>query len=178
MSPSDWSFNDLDLSGVQPQRGSRTLKPGRYACRIAEAALRKGSSGVTQFYCKLLDVNGAGYVQDFITLRHPKSKTDPKAEISERIGRERMKALTVFAKHPTPDHPGDVKTLNGLVIGVLVEDSENWTDDSGVERKGGGKPAKNGAYFPVEEIDPDIAAKAKAAEPAPKKQGIDDDIPF
>lgn len=170
-----WSFTDLNLNGVEAQKGAATLKPGRYVCEVSEAELKTTKAGGRQLFVKLNDINGGGYVADWITLTHPKAATDKGSKQAVEIGMSRLKALLLYGGHPNPDRPGDIASVNGLVVGVNVEQSEDWTDDKGVTRKGGGKPAKSGAYF----SPADIGHKTSGAKPAGSKpEGVDDDIPF
>lgn len=149
----NFDFSSLNLTGVEAQRGSTSLKPGRFPCRTSDAEIKTTQAGGKQLHIKLTDINGQGTTQDFITLAHPRAATDEKAAMSVRIGLERLKALLTYGGHPNPDAPGDIKSINGLIVGVNVEAGEDWVDDKGVTRKGGGKPRqKGGAYFRASEL--------------------------
>lgn len=167
----NWSFDTIDLTKVEAQKGGATLKPGRYSCDIQEVEIRKTSAGGRQLVVRLGDQNGGGYVTDYITLTNPKSGTDPKAKMAVEIGMSRLKSLLVYGAHPNPDRPGDVRSLVGLTVGVVVEQGDDWVDDKGVTRKGGGKPARNGAYFSP------VGVRVNPTPP-PAQGGVDDDIPF
>lgn len=171
---SNWSFRDLNLEGVDTQKGSTSLKPGRYVAKVVEATLRDAKTGGSkQIMVKLSDTEGQGSVHDFITVwvRNP---ADEKQATALRIGQERLKALLVYGGHPTPDRPGDLKSLVNLVVGLNVEQGEDWTDDKGVTRKGGGKPKKSGAYF-----DPAELGYQRPAGTASSGGGdLSDEIPF
>jgi hypothetical protein len=78
-----------------------------------------------------------------------------------------------------------------MVVGVIVEQDEDWIDDTGRTRKGGTKPRKNGAYIKASELGYDGPLKVStthsaAASPAPKTAprrepataDLDDEIPF
>jgi hypothetical protein len=170
----NWSFRDLDLTNVEAQKGGNTLKPGRYSCEIQEVEIKKTAAGGNQLFVRFVDQSSGGYVSDYVTLTHPKSGSDPKAKMSVEIGMSRLKSILVHGGHPSPDRPGDVRSLVGLIVGVSVEQGEDWVDDKGVTRKGGGKPARNGAYFSP------VGLKVDTRPPAPgtTSKGVDDDIPF
>lgn len=145
---SAWSFRDLDLGGVEPERGSSSLKPGRYVCKVTDVEIKdtrteKGSG--KRLVVTLTDMGGQGRVIDGINIAH----TNP---MTADIGRRRLKALLQFGGHRSPDHPGDISSLKGLVVGVNVEQGEDWTNDKGEARKGGGRPRENGAYFDPAEL--------------------------
>lgn len=169
---SNFSFRDLNLSGVEAQKGSNSLKPGRYVCTTSEAELKPTKSGGISLKIKLTDRDGGGSVTDFINIKVP-NVNDDKQAMAQRIGRERLKALLVFGGHKNPDEPGDIKTMNGLTVGVIVEQGEDWKDESGTTRKGGGKPKKNGAYFDPKELGVQVSTTTSSSD-----TDLDDEIPF
>jgi len=128
-----WSFRDLNLTGVEVQTGG-SLKPGRYVCRVSDPKIKETRNGGRQVEVRLTDINGSGSVRDFISVYVPGNTEN--AQTAQRIGRERLKSLLVFGGHPNPDEPGDIKTLDGLIVGVNVEQSEDYEKD-GVMRKPG-----------------------------------------
>lgn len=173
----NFDFSSLNLSGVEAQRGSTSLRPGRHGCRTSDAEIKTTQAGGKQVFVKLTEINGQGITQDYITVAHPKAATDEKAAMSVRIGLERLKALLTYGGHPNPDNPGDIKSINGLVVGVNVEEGDPWVDDKGVTRKGGGKPRqKGGAYFKASELGiatvqgGSSAATSAGATPAPAQR--------
>lgn len=159
-----FSFSDLNLSGVDVGRASGTgLKPGRYICKVTEAKLEDVKSGSgKKLTVSLAELGGAGSITHWINVYLPKS------EEATRIGREQLKALLTHGGHPSPDKPGDVRTMKGLIVGVVVV-SEEYVKN-GETRKGS---AVSGYVSPTE-IDPDFKAGAKAAGSGE----LDDEIPF
>jgi hypothetical protein len=161
-----WSFGSLNLAGVDPEQGRKSLPPGSYTCRITKSEIRDTKDGRGKgLVVELTDSNGTGAVEDWINVYN-------KNEQAMEIGQKRLKALLVSAGHPNPDRPGDVKSMLGLHVGVHVEQGEDWTDKEGNKRKGGGKPRSSGAYFKPEGAPaPNYAERAKG--PLPR-----DEIPF
>lgn len=167
---SNWNgFGGLDLSGVEAESGRKTLAPGSYTCVMREAKVEAAKGGTGQYlYVELHDVNGGGAVIDRITLANKNAD-------AVRIGLQRLKALLESARHPNPNKPGDVKSLNGLKVGVHVEEGEPWQDTkTGEMRKGGGRPRKYGAYFTPEGADTATAAVKGGTD----AYGFDTTIPF
>lgn len=178
---SDWNgFGGLDLSGVDADTSKIILKPGSYACRIASAEVKdtrdKRGKVLELLY---VDNDGAGEIKDWINLKN----SNPEAE---RMGLEKLKGLLVAANHPNPNKPGDVRTLVGLDVGVRIERSEDWTDDKGMVRPGGGKVRRYGAYFDLRQPHEPLGQSVAVAE-KPRTNGtmasntasiMSDDIPF
>lgn len=155
----NWNgFGQLNLAGVSAEEGRKTLQPGVYACRVKNAEIRDTKAGGGKYlYVELHDAKGAGQVTDRINIHN----RNPEAT---EIGLRRLKALLIAAKHPNPDRPGDISSLNGLLVGVHVEQSEDWTDEkTGELKKGGGKPRERGAYFPADQVEGFDASAAPAA---------------
>lgn len=157
-----FSFNDLNLSGVEAAGGSSTLKPGRYQCKVTDAKLRDTRSGGKQIEVSLEDVSGGGAIRCWINVFVPSS------DQATRIGREQLKALLTFGGHTNPDKPGDIGSLKGLKPGVSVS-SQTYTKD-GEERTG-----SSVKYF----FDPAEIGASKASAPAGDGfSDLKDDIPF
>jgi hypothetical protein len=175
-----WSFRNLNLEGVNAQKASQTPPPGRYLMKVSEAQVAEvKNGGGHQIRLRLTDLGGQGSVEDFIRVNHPKSGSDANAKKAVEIGLERLKALLTCGGHPSPNNPGDIRTLNGLVVAVLLEQSEDWTDDKGQTRKGGTKPKKSGAYVPATDVDPDyVPGKTGPGPGKPPPRDLDDAIPF
>jgi hypothetical protein len=183
-----WSFNNLNLSDVSAQRVSQGLPVGRHVCVLNHAELKPSKSGI-QIILYWAEIEGLGLCRDYITLHSNSNEEGPK--MAERIGKERFKAVLESGNHPNPNNPSDIRSLPGMVVGVIVEQDEDWIDDTGRTRKGGTKPRKNGAYIKASELGYDGPLKVStthsaAASPAPKTAprrepataDLDDEIPF
>lgn len=174
---SGFSFRDLTLDGVDTQRtGGSSLPPGQYICEVTGAELSDTKNGGKQVVVTLRDQDGHGEVKDFINvLLHT-------SEEATRIGRERLKALLVHGGHPTPDRPGDIKSLKGLKVGVIV-DPDVYTNKTG-QQVAGAKPRRSGCYFSPSETDRQLGPDGRRAQvsgggrPGPKGDGLDDEVPF
>lgn len=174
---SEFTFRDLYLNDVEVEKGGRTLSPGQHICRIAEAKFEK-KGGNAQVKVLLEAVDGSGYVRDNFNIKHQNSQ-------AQEIARRQFKTLLAMAKHPNPslDQDEGIETLLNLMVGVNVIQGEDWTDNDGVRRAGGGKPAKSGAYFtPVgEEHEGAQAGKPNGSAgytPPPAADELNDRIPF
>ena len=184
-----WSFNNLNLSDVTAQRSTPGLPEGKHVCVINDAEVKTSRSGF-QIVLVLEEINGLGVTKDNITL-HSNSNED-NYKMAERIGKERFKAVLECGGHPNPNNPGDIHSIEGLVVGVICERSEDWVGDDGNTRPGGVKPRRNGAYIKASELGYDGplkvparggGAKTSASRPAsrpmaPAGADLDDDIPF
>jgi|TARA_R110000764_G_scaffold87422_3_gene168260 hypothetical protein len=158
-----FSFDQLNLSGVQISSGSNTLKPGRYHCEVTDAALRDTRTGGKQIEVSLNDLAGGGTIRVWLNVHLPSS-----AEAT-RIGREQLKAMLTFGGHATPDNPSDISSLKGLKPGVrVVHDSyeKDGETRSGSTVKGFFDPAEIGG-----------SSGASKNQSAPKVD-MDDEIPF
>jgi hypothetical protein len=168
-----FTFNDLDLSSNTASSGERRLKAGRYACKITGVELRTNKDGVGRsIQVEFTDVDSGGKIMDFINVYLPNS---PKAET---IGRDRLKSMLEHGGHPTPDKPGDIKSLVGLVVGVNVEESEYVSNG---ETRIGSEVASWHPYFSAEGATglgekPTATAPVKPNGSAPAFH--DDPIPF
>ena len=175
---SSWSFDKLDLANVSDEGGRATLRPGNHSVKIAEAEIKTTKAGTGKYLqIKLANEEGQ-YVTDRINVHNP----NPKAT---EIGLARLKSLLTFGGHPSPDKPGDIKSIINLKVGVRVEQGESWQDNDGNVRPGGGQPRNNGAYFALDgsvqlgesEPAPQMAAPAKSSGKAAASMPSDD-IPF
>jgi hypothetical protein len=184
-----WSFNNLNLSDVNAQRATPGLPEGKHVCVINDAEIKPSRSG-HQIVLVLEEINGLGMTKDYITLNSTNNEDNFK--LAERIGKERFKAVLECGGHPNPNAPGDIHSVEGLVVGVICERSEEWRGDDGNMRPGGVKPRKNGAYIKAAELGYEgplkiaVSTRYKTATAAPRTNGrpaasvadLDDDIPF
>ena len=122
-----FTFNELNLSGVQVKTGS-FLKPGKHLVKIKEATMEKTNSGGAKAEIKFEALNGSGSITNWYNLFLPGK------EKATQIGREQFKTLLVMGGHPSPDKPGDIGSLKGLVVGISVR--ENEYEKNGETRKG------------------------------------------
>lgn len=159
-----FSFKDLNLSGVEASSAGATLKPGRHACKIVEASIKDTRQNGKMLELKFASVKEEGAIRGWINLHVPSS------EQATRIGREQLKAVLVHGGHPNPDKPGDISSLKGLVVGVLVG-ADTYQDKDGNQREG----SKVKGFFAPSEVGVVATTKAKSDDPM---ADLDDDIPF
>lgn len=157
-----FSFNELNLSGVEVSTGGGTLQPGRHVCKISDAVIKDTRTGGKQLEVQLDSVKGGG-IRAWINVHVPASQD------ATRIGREQLKALLVHGGHPNPDRPGDVASMKGLTVGVAVK-SDSY------EKNGETRTGSRVHYF----FDPSEEGHVKGSQPASKSGGmeLDDAIPF
>lgn len=165
-----FSFDKLNLGGVQASGASTMLRAGRYVCTARNAALSDTKSGGKYIEVELNDNNDMGSIKAYLNVHIPASET------ATRIGREQLKALLTFGGHKDPDNIGQhgIASINGLKTGVLVV-SESYIKDG--ETRTGSKV--KGFFDPkgfVPSTSPSVtphSAQAPAVAPP-----LDDDIPF
>lgn len=179
-----FSFNDLNLSGVEISTpGGTRIPPGAHVVKVAEAKLKKSQAGGTMVELKLVDSTGRS-IQHWINVHVPSS-----AEAT-RIGRGELLALTTYGGHPTPDKPGDINTLKGMKVGVVVV-AEDFTDRKTGEVRPGSEVS---GYIPVAQAEemaknnppPNLGKRAKNQGGQGGQSGggqkynadLDDEIPF
>tara|TARA_S200000501_G_scaffold55953_2_gene46122 strand:- start:16946 stop:17434 length:489 start_codon:yes stop_codon:yes gene_type:complete len=160
-----FSFDKLNLSGVQASNASSILRAGRYLCTARNATLSDTKSGGKYIEIELHDDNNMGSIKAYLNVYIPKS------EQATRIGREQLKSLLTYGGHADPDNIGKhgVASINGLKTGVLVV-SETYTKD-GEERTGS---RVKGFLDPSGFTQPKSSGLASSSQPEP----VDDDIPF
>jgi len=175
-----WSFDKLDLGNVETDGGRATLRPGNHEVKISSAEIKTTKAGNGKYIEVKLEADNGQYVLDRINVHNPNQK-------ATEIGLARLKSLLTFGGHPSPDQPGDIKSLVGLKVGVRVEQGESWRDSEGNVRPGGGQPRNNGAYFALDgkvelgetEPTPQMSVeKSSSGTPTVKTGGLDDAIPF
>ena len=165
-----FSFDKLNLGGVQASGASTMLRAGRYVCTARNAALSDTKSGGKYIEVELNDNNDMGSIKAYLNIHIPASET------ATRIGREQLKALLTFGGHKDPDNIGQhgIASINGLKTGVLVV-SESYIKDG--ETRTGSKV--KGFFDPkgfVPSASPSVtphSAQSPAVAPP-----LDDDIPF
>lgn len=153
------SFGDLDLTKVDAS-SSGTLKPGRYLCKVTEAEFKKSAKAL-QVVVKLSDTASKDSIKDFINVRVFSS------DEATGYGLQRLKKMLVAMGHPNPDKPGDIATLRGREIGVVVK--EDTYEKDGEKRKG-----SKVSYY----VSPDELQGVKPAAAGGGFDDMPDDIPF
>ena len=159
-----FSFNDLNLSGVEISSASNMLKPGRYVCTAKNARLKDTKSGGKMVEVECEDTASGSSIRAFLNVHIPSS------EQATRIGREQLKALLTHGGHKDPDNVGKsgIASINGLKVGVLVV-AETYQKD-GQTRTG----SQVSGFF-----DPKgFVAQSSSSSQAPVARTLDDDIPF
>lgn len=176
-------FGSLDLSNVQ-ESGAPRLQPGKYMVKCTEAKV--GSFGEhdinKRVECVFEDVNGSGTTSVRFNVHYPANAD------TARIGLEQLKSFLVSAGHPNPDQPGDLGTLIGLKVGVVVDQGKPYTNREGRlvtpnEVKRYLKPEEFEAYNFVSrpaQSRPVNTSAALAGQGASAGAGaaLDDEIPF
>jgi hypothetical protein len=167
-------FNSLNLTGIEAESGRKTLKPGSYTLKITGAEVRETKDKTGHFVLvEFTDPVTGGQVEDVINVHN----RNPQAV---EIGMKRLKSLLIACGHPTPDRPGDIKSLIGRMVGVHVEQGAPWTDKNGQQKPGGGEPRRSGAYYKPEGGQTSGGDAFFAGQQTGSFGGTDlnDDIPF
>lgn len=151
---SAFSFSNLDLSSVQASKPRFAV--GRHLVTIRNAEVKATSTGGHQLVVTIGNAEGAE-LRDYINVHVPSS-----AE-AQQYGLQRLKQILIGIKHPNPDKPGDVATMKGKKIGVMIG-SEEYVKDG--ERKTGVKVK----FY----IDPSELSE----KPVQALVDMPDDIPF
>ena len=150
------SFSDLDLSSVKEAKGVSILQPGTYDVKVVNAEWQEMANGNgNQVMVELEDIDGSGSIRHWINVRHKTS------DMAQEIGQRQLKSLLQFGGHPNPDKPGDINTIQGLYVGVVVGMSKERRNpntgkvmESRPEVKGYRVPANDSA--PVPEASDDL----------------------
>tara|TARA_B100000780_G_scaffold75850_1_gene51086 strand:+ start:4683 stop:5171 length:489 start_codon:yes stop_codon:yes gene_type:complete len=160
-----FSFNDLNLGGIELSSASNILQPGRYVCVAKHAKLKNSKSGGTMVEVEFEDVVSGASIRGFINVDVPKS------DMATRIGREQLKALLTHGGHKDPDNVGKsgIASINGLKVGVLVV-QESYEKD-GQSRTG----SQVKGFFDPKGFQTETSSSSKAASAPPIP---DDEIPF
>lgn len=132
-------FGSINLAGVASDTEGMSLKPGAHVCKVTKVEIKDSKNGGGKvLHVDLAEVEGRGTIRDFINIYHPKQDV-------REIGMRRLANFLRSSNHPSPDNPGDVKSLVGLIVGVYV-DPEPFTAKDG-STKNGSKVRDRGAYF-------------------------------
>ncbi len=153
-----FSFSNLNLSNVTAASGGGVLQPGRYVVKVKEATV-SDNKAKTGKVLKVKLVCDAGVITDNLNVAHTTAE-------AQRIGLEQLKALLECGGHPNPNQPGDVSSLVGLKVGIIVA-------QDGVYE---GKPQfKVKGYLKPEDVG---TAGATSSVTGPTIGAADGDIPF
>lgn len=151
-----FNFGSLNLSGVQTS-STGGLDLGRQLVIVTEAKIVPTNSGGSKLEVKLTNPKSKKSMKAWINVHLPSS---PKAT---EIGLETLKTLLVCAHHPSPDHPGDVATLNGLMVGASIRQNGEYKEVH--------------YFFDRDEAEKEAGTQGNSS--GKKLQGgLDDDIPF
>lgn len=124
----DWNgFNNLDLTNVETSSGYVRLEKGEHHVKIKDAIMKDSASGGKYLQVNFEGVSDVGNINANFNLVN-------KNQQAVDIGKRQLKSLLVASKHPNPDKPGDVASLNGLELKVMVGNGKAFTGDDGVER--------------------------------------------
>jgi len=154
---SNWtSFSNLNLQDVTAGSGLVMLDVGNHTCRVSdvEISIPKSGRGHT-LMVELTSTEGVGSIRDWMNI-------DNANDIAERIAKEKLKSLLEFGDHPSPDQPGDIKSLLGLTVGVNIGMSKERKAPDGTvyparrEVKGFHRPKSNGEYIPGSSSEDDV----------------------
>ena len=153
---SEWNgFSDLDLSEVEVTERMNRLAPGEYTVSSDEASIETLEGNKKVVRVVLTDVAKAGDIRhDF--------RMHGYSEKAIQIGKEQLKQFLIAAGHPSPDKPGDMKTLNGLSCRVFVGMGKKYTARDGQEKQ----YSEIKSFMPV------------GSSPATTDTQLNDDIPF
>lgn len=123
-----WSgFDQLDLSGVEAAGGAR-LQPGKYIVKCTEAKInQKEGTSNRMLTLTLEDIDGNGDIRVNLNIYHSSEK-------AQEIALRSLKQFLEEAGHPNPDRPGNISTLEGLQVGILVGWGKPYTNRDGEER--------------------------------------------
>jgi|8_EtaG_2_1085327.scaffolds.fasta_scaffold00080_12 hypothetical protein len=166
-----FSFNDLNLSGVEVSTSAPILEPGRYVVEVKEAGLKPTRNGGTAVELSMTDTKGKGSLRAWINVHVPSSK------VATRIGREQLKALLIHGGHPNPNNPSDIGSIKGLKVGASVG-QDKYKTDTGEERIG----SRLKGFFDPSDIDPSIEKRANGkvenSTASDKSDDLEETIPF
>jgi len=124
----DWrGFGGLDLTGVK-EFGANRLGTGRHIVRVkkAEVAQIEGTNN-RKLVVEFEEVSGLGEIRENFNIFHSHEK-------AQEMGLRALKSMLICGGHRSPDRPGDVATLRGLTLGIVVADGEPWRDKEGKMR--------------------------------------------
>jgi hypothetical protein len=171
-------FESLDLSGVEAETGSARLPNGTYKIRCTKASVEKsGTDGKNRMVVvELVDQAGNGDIRHNFNVSHTSAD-------AQRIALAQLKGFLEVAGHPSPDKPGDIKTLEGLECVIAVGAGKPWTNKKGQTMTSTEVKKFMKADAPAHGPTTPLGDSGKATssgvygEPS-KRREMDDEIPF
>jgi hypothetical protein len=135
-------FNSLNLTNVETE-GAARLKTGVHDVVVGEAEFRANKAGTGSLVAVKLTSTETGACQLVsFNVQHQ----NPEAQ---KIGQKQLKTFLIAAAHPNPNNPGDIRSLNGLRLKLVVEENGTYRGSDGKDYPSF-EPAKRGAYLPLE----------------------------
>lgn len=180
----EWNgFGGLNLANVQ-ESGAPRLGPGKYRVSVSGAKVESfGEHNANKrLTVDMTDLDGAGSTMEKFNLHFPSSPD------AEQIGLGKLKSMLIQAGHANPDNPGDLETINGLKVGIIINPGKPYTNRNGTTIT----PNEVKMFFKVDDFekvsftpqqapaarrDPGHALNSPGA-PAGAGMKLDDEIPF
>jgi hypothetical protein len=152
----NWNgFGDLDLSTVETGGDYVRLQPGEYTVKCVDAKVEQiEGTNNRKVVADFKQVDGKGEIRFNFNVYHSN-------EQAMEIGQRQLKSFLMAGGHSNPDKPGDISTLKGLTVNVIVGMGKPWRDRNGNERQ-----------------STEIKRFSAAGEAAPAPKDPDDKIPF
>lgn len=107
-----FSFKTLSLKNIEAKSAATVLKSGRHLVTVRESEVVQ-TKAKTGYMLVLRLSSEDGVITDRINVENANKE-------AERIGLSQLKGMLECAGHPTPDEPGDVASLKGLKVGIIV----------------------------------------------------------
>lgn len=116
-----FNFSSLNLSGVQVSSAGG-LDLGRQLVMLSDAKIVPTNSGGSKLEVKLTNPKNKKSMKHWINVHLPNSQK------ATEIGLETLKTMLVCGGHPNPNQPGDVATINGLMVGVNIRQNGEYKE--------------------------------------------------
>lgn len=172
---SGWNgLNNLDLSDVQ-EAGDPVLKTGKYVVTCTDAFVEQ--IGTTPNRKLVLQLNGGGgQIRCTLNIHHTSQQ-------AQDIALRQLKSFLVASGYPTPDRPGDVSSLKGLEVGIIVGEGKQYTNRDGktitpTEVKRFFEPAKFDEMVVMESRPAASRLNGSQQQAVQNTAMMDDEIPF
>ncbi len=137
-------FGSLNLTDVETE-GAARLKAGVHDVVVGEAEYRANKAGTGSLVAVRLTSLDAGACQLVsFNVQHQ----NPEAQ---KIGQKQLKTFLIAAGHPNPNNPGDIRSLNGLQLKLVVEQNGTYQGSDGKDYPSF-EPARRGAFLPMERV--------------------------